>query len=253
MPHAASCTCSACTDDISMQGPVRLFTPYRRKRKTPSDEERDEEDASDRSQSTSTKSQKLIKVMNESGIIETVVLPTSSAMSTSASAASSSTPSGSSSMDEDMGSAQMKKRVLVAPRVRSIGQVSGPAIFDRLDDMVSTVLRAALHLKNVVEEGKQKFIQEYESLKQELKEEKEKVMRLENQLSLYNHVGTGAHEPEGPRRLATKRGEGRGGGALAGSPLASERVCCSDAPAVFSSGVKWLFAHGVGVSRGVRG
>ncbi|KAK7861971.1 hypothetical protein R5R35_013535 [Gryllus longicercus] len=39
-PHATSCTCSACCDDDSATGPIRLFTPYkRRKRKDTSDGE----------------------------------------------------------------------------------------------------------------------------------------------------------------------------------------------------------------------
>ncbi|XP_073973009.1 deformed epidermal autoregulatory factor 1 [Rhodnius prolixus] len=33
LPHATSCTCSACCDDIRAIGPVRLFTPYKRKKK----------------------------------------------------------------------------------------------------------------------------------------------------------------------------------------------------------------------------
>lgn len=33
-PHATSCTCSACCDDESATGPVRLFTPYKRRRRT---------------------------------------------------------------------------------------------------------------------------------------------------------------------------------------------------------------------------
>nr|CAD7267219.1 unnamed protein product [Timema shepardi] len=32
-PHATSCTCSACCDDDSATGPVRLFTPYKRRRR----------------------------------------------------------------------------------------------------------------------------------------------------------------------------------------------------------------------------
>jgi len=37
-PHATSCTCSACCDDESAAGPIRLFTPYkRRKRKDTSE------------------------------------------------------------------------------------------------------------------------------------------------------------------------------------------------------------------------
>lgn len=32
-PHATSCTCSACCDNTMVSGPVRLFTPYRRKRR----------------------------------------------------------------------------------------------------------------------------------------------------------------------------------------------------------------------------
>ncbi|XP_066991907.1 deformed epidermal autoregulatory factor 1 [Anabrus simplex] len=39
-PHATSCTCAACCDDDNATGPVRLFTPYkRRKRKYTSDNE----------------------------------------------------------------------------------------------------------------------------------------------------------------------------------------------------------------------
>ncbi|XP_028651974.1 deformed epidermal autoregulatory factor 1 homolog [Erpetoichthys calabaricus] len=32
-PHAASCTCAACCDDLSLTGPVRLFVPYKRRKK----------------------------------------------------------------------------------------------------------------------------------------------------------------------------------------------------------------------------
>lgn len=32
-PHATSCTCSACCDDDTATGPVRLFTPYKRRRR----------------------------------------------------------------------------------------------------------------------------------------------------------------------------------------------------------------------------
>ncbi|XP_048488925.1 deformed epidermal autoregulatory factor 1 isoform X1 [Plutella xylostella] len=44
-PHATSCTCGACCDDqsvddtLSAMGPVRLFTPYKRRRRTPQDME----------------------------------------------------------------------------------------------------------------------------------------------------------------------------------------------------------------------
>ncbi|CAG9816126.1 unnamed protein product [Phaedon cochleariae] len=37
LPHATSCTCSACCDDDSATGPVRLFTPYKRKRRKEND------------------------------------------------------------------------------------------------------------------------------------------------------------------------------------------------------------------------
>lgn len=33
LPHATSCTCAACCDDESATGPIRLFTPYKRKRR----------------------------------------------------------------------------------------------------------------------------------------------------------------------------------------------------------------------------
>ncbi|CAH1989038.1 unnamed protein product [Acanthoscelides obtectus] len=33
LPHATSCTCAACCDDDTATGPVRLFTPYKRKRR----------------------------------------------------------------------------------------------------------------------------------------------------------------------------------------------------------------------------
>ncbi|XP_026331941.1 deformed epidermal autoregulatory factor 1 isoform X1 [Hyposmocoma kahamanoa] len=32
-PHATSCTCGACCDDQNAMGPVRLFTPYKRKKR----------------------------------------------------------------------------------------------------------------------------------------------------------------------------------------------------------------------------
>lgn len=32
-PHATSCTCAACCDDDTATGPIRLFTPYKRKKK----------------------------------------------------------------------------------------------------------------------------------------------------------------------------------------------------------------------------
>ncbi|KAG5863768.1 Deformed epidermal autoregulatory factor 1, partial [Gonioctena quinquepunctata] len=37
LPHATSCTCAACCDDETATGPVRLFTPYKRKRKREND------------------------------------------------------------------------------------------------------------------------------------------------------------------------------------------------------------------------
>uniref|UniRef100_A0A6M2DP44 Putative deformed epidermal autoregulatory factor 1 isoform x3 n=1 Tax=Xenopsylla cheopis TaxID=163159 RepID=A0A6M2DP44_XENCH len=33
MPHATSCTCAACCDDETATGPIRLFTPYKRRRR----------------------------------------------------------------------------------------------------------------------------------------------------------------------------------------------------------------------------
>ncbi|XP_056643403.1 deformed epidermal autoregulatory factor 1-like [Diorhabda carinulata] len=33
LPHATSCTCAACCDDETATGPIRLFTPYKRKRR----------------------------------------------------------------------------------------------------------------------------------------------------------------------------------------------------------------------------
>ncbi|XP_013183574.1 deformed epidermal autoregulatory factor 1 isoform X2 [Amyelois transitella] len=36
-PHATSCTCGACCDDQSAMGPIRLFTPYKRRRRTNAD------------------------------------------------------------------------------------------------------------------------------------------------------------------------------------------------------------------------
>ncbi|XP_064423113.1 deformed epidermal autoregulatory factor 1 homolog [Latimeria chalumnae] len=32
-PHAASCTCAACCDDLTLSGPIRLFVPYKRRKK----------------------------------------------------------------------------------------------------------------------------------------------------------------------------------------------------------------------------
>ncbi|CAB0038357.1 unnamed protein product [Trichogramma brassicae] len=40
-PHATSCTCAACCDDDNAAGPIRLFTPYKRKRKMRDDFEDD--------------------------------------------------------------------------------------------------------------------------------------------------------------------------------------------------------------------
>lgn len=37
LPHATSCTCSACCDDETATGPIRLFTPYKRKRRKEGD------------------------------------------------------------------------------------------------------------------------------------------------------------------------------------------------------------------------
>ncbi|CAF4748422.1 unnamed protein product [Pieris macdunnoughi] len=37
-PHAASCTCGACCDDLTATGPVRLFIPYKRKKRSPQDD-----------------------------------------------------------------------------------------------------------------------------------------------------------------------------------------------------------------------
>ncbi|XKL65016.1 hypothetical protein PGB90_005102 [Kerria lacca] len=34
IPHATSCTCSTCCDDVSAAGPIRLFTPYKRRKRS---------------------------------------------------------------------------------------------------------------------------------------------------------------------------------------------------------------------------
>ncbi|XP_037299756.1 deformed epidermal autoregulatory factor 1 isoform X2 [Manduca sexta] len=39
-PHATSCTCGACCDDQSAMGPIRLFTPYKRRRRNAEAEEK---------------------------------------------------------------------------------------------------------------------------------------------------------------------------------------------------------------------
>uniref|UniRef100_A0A8C4YUC0 Deformed epidermal autoregulatory factor 1 homolog n=1 Tax=Gadus morhua TaxID=8049 RepID=A0A8C4YUC0_GADMO len=42
-PHAASCTCSACCDDLNLTGPVRLFVPYKRRKKDSDSSEKKED------------------------------------------------------------------------------------------------------------------------------------------------------------------------------------------------------------------
>lgn len=34
IPHATSCTCSTCCDDVAAAGPIRLFTPYKRRKRS---------------------------------------------------------------------------------------------------------------------------------------------------------------------------------------------------------------------------
>ncbi|XP_014207749.1 deformed epidermal autoregulatory factor 1 homolog [Copidosoma floridanum] len=41
-PHATSCTCAACCDDDNAAGPIRLFTPYKRKRRSRETLDRDQ-------------------------------------------------------------------------------------------------------------------------------------------------------------------------------------------------------------------
>lgn len=47
LPHATSCTCAACCDDETATGPVRLFTPYKRKRRRENDSKRQNGEDSD--------------------------------------------------------------------------------------------------------------------------------------------------------------------------------------------------------------
>lgn len=50
LPHATSCTCAACCDDETATGPIRLFTPYKRKRRKEIDgsvKKRDHSDGED--------------------------------------------------------------------------------------------------------------------------------------------------------------------------------------------------------------
>lgn len=47
LPHATSCTCAACCDDETATGPVRFFTPYKRKRRKEGDGRRTNGDDSD--------------------------------------------------------------------------------------------------------------------------------------------------------------------------------------------------------------
>ncbi|XP_028034946.1 deformed epidermal autoregulatory factor 1 isoform X2 [Bombyx mandarina] len=143
-PHATSCTCGACCDDQSAMGPVRLFTPYKRKRK----EER---------------SEKKPKIKRESSIGESEVdnIHQSSENSHSKEAWQSIAEGLETTTDY---------QILGNPEIKTDPPPNVPdmsAVLKRLDDISETLVRLSTELKQCVEDVRRVSARQLERLEQE--------------------------------------------------------------------------------------
>ncbi|XP_049885286.1 deformed epidermal autoregulatory factor 1 isoform X2 [Pectinophora gossypiella] len=144
-PHATSCTCGACCDDQSAMGPVRLFTPYKRKRRNQEGEE------------------KKTKVKRDTSIVESEVDSIHQTSNNSHSKEAWHTLTE--GLDSSTGYHLLENPDTSTDLTADLPDMNG--VLKRLDDIGQTLVRLAGELKQCVEDVRLVSSRQLERLEQE--------------------------------------------------------------------------------------
>ncbi|XP_034828478.1 deformed epidermal autoregulatory factor 1-like [Maniola hyperantus] len=142
-PHATSCTCGACCDDQTAMGPIRLFTPYKRKRKNPEGLE-----------------EKKIKVKRESTLVEADVDNIHQTSSNSHSKDDWQTIAEGLESNTDY-------QLLGSPEMTTSGLSDMNKVLKRLEDIGQTLMQLSSELKQCVEDVRIMSARQLDRLEQE--------------------------------------------------------------------------------------
>lgn len=182
-PHATSCTCAACCDDESVTGPVRLFVPYKRRK-------RHSGEMIIRKKSVSSKS----GMSPEKGTIITVGAPPQ-AIRVSTSDGSNDTLN---ILTAD--GSLLDQPIIVAPQTPKSASTPATVIPDQkvwwqLEEMANNLMQQTQQLKTLIEQAKQQSIIARETNLQQIKAQLEKekneqvnAFRIEAQMQMSRAV-----------------------------------------------------------------
>ncbi|XP_075229729.1 deformed epidermal autoregulatory factor 1-like isoform X2 [Lycorma delicatula] len=186
-PHATSCTCAACCDDEAAAGPVRLFTPYkRRKRKDTSDtincklkrlECREATENSNEEESCDSSQEMLTNVKDGWNGTNHFVASTNNEVTSPNAASASNTSNNNNPQSSD--------------EFQSTGTAGNQELFKKLDEMTRKAEKISTAVRRIVEELRESWKVERERLQLELKREKEQAVlaaRVEAQVACSRFV-----------------------------------------------------------------
>ncbi|XP_054274578.1 deformed epidermal autoregulatory factor 1 [Macrosteles quadrilineatus] len=183
-PHATSCTCAACCDDDSATGPVRLFTPYKRRKRIEgsSDGEgrprkvksREHVESNGEDSCDSTGAAEILGIKdswNSSQFVTEAMVEENATVSTSA--------------------ASVTPIVSVTATVTNTSPPGGEGastaeLFKKLDEMSSRMVKVVYTVRRTIEEAKEQWRAEKEQLKEQAKRDKEQAVlaaRVEAQVA----------------------------------------------------------------------
>lgn len=183
-PHATSCTCAACCDDENVTGPVRLFVPYKRKKK---------DSESGPNVSPGMKKMKVGKLSKEDGSLS---LSTSQGYPHPVRLASASLNGEtvhiltSDPMNDTMMVTPMPVSGTVSPGGKSITinmDIPEQKQWWQLEEMANSLIQQAQQFKVMVEQVKQQAVASKEAAVQNMRQQMEKLVqntKVEGQLQL---------------------------------------------------------------------
>ncbi|XP_045531232.1 deformed epidermal autoregulatory factor 1 [Pieris brassicae] len=135
-PHAASCTCGACCDDLTATGPVRLFIPYKRKKRSPQDDIQTKTNRL-RSKGKHEPEKPDIEMSNNSNSKETWQSIAEELESTS---------------EYDLLASDPTQDTIAIPALKEIEVPTTSSVMKRMDDIVDIFLKLSQELKQCVED-----------------------------------------------------------------------------------------------------
>lgn len=175
-PHATSCTCAACCDDERAMGPVRLFTPYKRKKRKETDDmgmrkvKRESRDnlgeTTNGEESCDSSEQNDHLSLDPSQEVSTSTANPPSVVSVSA-------------VNNNNNPQQTEEQP-------QFSQASMPDILSRLDKTVSKLMKMVFQLRKDVDEAKAQWKSERDLLQFEHKRDREQAIlaaRVETQVA----------------------------------------------------------------------